>query len=149
MPRLKPKGFFLTNDNAFQAVEQDDLTRVGPRAILICGFSTASEAAVRELLGWVNAPDVPLIFCAEALLTLPLVEALTNVDAGPPVPPDKLPPVMVLSGLTGQEIHGFLEHFAATNLPRPIFAAATPTNLTFTVKQLLAALRQERKAMPQ
>ena len=136
----------MTNDNAFRAIEQNDLTRVGPRAILICGFSVDIESAVRELLARINAPDVPLIFCAEELLPLPLAEALTKDSPGTPVPANKLPPVMVLSGLTGQEIHGFLEQFAATNLPRPIFAAATPANLTFSVKQLLAALWQEQKA---
>ncbi len=139
----------MSNDGSFTPIEATDLTRVGPRAILVSGYPADATAALNELLAHIGAADAPLVFCAEAMLPMSLADALARPDLGPPVPPEKLPPVMVLSGLTGRELHSFLEHFAQTGLRRPIFASATETNLTYTVRQLLAALWQEQKAREQ
>jgi hypothetical protein len=136
----------LTNESPFRPIQPDDETRVGPRGILICGYAPDAAAPLQTLLAQINAPEAPLVFCTEAMLAQSLEEALTEPAAGSPAPPDKLPPVMVLSGLTGRELHTFLEQFDAANLPRPIFAAATTINLTFTVRQLLIALLQENRA---
>jgi hypothetical protein len=45
-----------------------------------------------------------------------------------------------------KRIDAFLNRFASTGLPRPIFATVTPSNLGFKVRDLLVELLQVHRA---
>lgn len=49
-----------------------------------------------------------MILCTEAMLRETLREALSTTDEVLRVPPDKLPRVMVLSGMTGARVRALL-----------------------------------------
>jgi hypothetical protein len=49
--------------------------------------------------------------------------------------------------MTGTRVRVFLDQYASTQLPRPIFATVTPSNLDFTVRDLLIELLQEHRSM--
>lgn len=131
----------------FRKVERDRERRFGSPGILLAGYAAAEAAAIRALLDRIGAAAVPLVACSAALLERTVADALAAVDPGEPAGPGQLPRVLLMSGLTGEEFHRLMDEFGETGLPRPIFAAATPTNLQFTVKQLLVELLREQRAM--
>ena len=75
------------------------------------------------------------------------LEAATSLPDASPLPPDALPQVVVLSGMTGRQIHGLIDGWRAARLPAPIWASTTPSNLEFPVRVLVKELLAERRAM--
>jgi hypothetical protein len=131
----------------FKKIDQDEEAPLGPLALLLCGFSLEESRTVSSFLGTIDASEHRVVLCTEPMLVQSLGEALTTTEESPPVPPDKLPRAMVLSGMTGPQVRVFLDQYASTQLPRPIFATVTPSNLNFTVRDLLIELLQEHRAM--
>ena len=131
----------------FKRIDKDEGAPLGPLALLLCGFSTDQAQTVSSFLGTVELADHRVVLCTEPMLSKPLGEALTTTEDDPPVPPDQLPRVIVLSGMTGTQVRIFLDRFSSTQLPRPIFATVTPSNLGFTVRDLLIELLKEHRAM--
>ena len=131
----------------FKRIDQDEGPPLGPLELLVCGFSIEESRTVSSFLGTINVPEHQVVLCTEPMLAQSLGEALTTTEESPPVPPDKLPRVIVLSGMTGAQVRVFLDQYASTQLPRPIFATVTPSNLDFTVRDLLIELLQEHRAM--
>ena len=85
-------------DASFESIDHDDQPGVGPRALLLSGFATEEVSAVRGVLESVGAPDFGVRRCSEAMLSVTLEEALGGAAGGAPVPADKLPRVVILSG---------------------------------------------------
>jgi hypothetical protein len=135
------------SQGAFKRIDQDEGAPLGPLALLLCGFSLEESQTVSTFLETIDASEHRVVLCTEPMLAQPLGEALTTTEESPPVPPDQLPRVIVLSGMTGARVRIFLDRYASTELPRPIFATATPSNLNFTVRDLLIELLQEHRAM--
>jgi hypothetical protein len=134
-------------DAEFKRIERDNAERVGPRAVLAAGYSATDVEALAAFLVGIGAADVRVVPCTAGLLRRTLQDALTLPSDETPLPPDKLPRCLVLSGLRGAEFHAVLDRFTESGLPRPIFAGATPNNLQLPVRQLLLMLLQEHQAM--
>jgi len=131
----------------FKKIDRDEGAPLGPLALLLCGFSLEESRTLSSFLGTIDASEHRVVLCTEPMLAQPLREALTTAEEFPPVPPDKLPRAIVLSGMSGAQVRVFLDQYASTQLPRPIFATVTPSNLDFTVRDLLVELLHERRAM--
>ena len=131
----------------FKRIDQDEGAPLGPLALLLCGFSLEESRTLSAYLGTIDSSEHRVVLCTEPMLTQALGQALTTTEEVPPVPPDKLPRVIVLSGMTGAQVRVFLDQYSSTQLSRPIFATATPSNLNFTVRDLLVELLQEHRAM--
>lgn len=131
----------------FKRIDQDEGAPLGPLALLVCGFSPEDSRRLSSLLGMIDAPEHRVILCTEPMLVQSVGEALTTTEESPPVAPDKLPRVVVLSGMTGAQVRVFLDQYASTQLPRPIFATVTHSNLEFKVRDLLIELLKEHRAM--
>ncbi|MHA1568966.1 MAG: DUF3783 domain-containing protein [Alphaproteobacteria bacterium] len=115
----------------------------------MAGFAMQEGEALRELLATVGLSGIHIMFCTQSMLEMPLAQALEWQPSELPLPPDKLPRAMVLSGLTSEEIHLILNDYPLTKLPRPIFASVTKNNLEFKVRDLLVELLKEHRAMQQ
>ncbi|MGW8320346.1 MAG: DUF3783 domain-containing protein [Thermodesulfobacteriota bacterium] len=131
----------------FKKIDQEEGAPLGPPALLLCGFSFEESRTLSSFLGTIDASEHRVVLCTEPMLARSLREALTTAEESPPVPPDKLPRAIVLSGMGGARVRVFLDQYASTQLPRPIFATVTPSNLDFTVRDLLVELLQEHRAM--
>ena len=134
-------------DKPFERLEDGGEESLGPEAALLCGFSADEVPAIRALLGSIGAGEHRTLLCSDIMLSQKLREALKAEEALPPLPPDKLPRVMVLSGLPGDRVRDLLAGYKTTGLPRPIFAVTTASNLDFTVRELLVDLLREQRAM--
>lgn len=135
------------SDASFESIDQDHRPGEGPDAVLLAGFALEEVAKVRDLLAQAGAPTHRVLRCSTAMLDLPLRDALSLELPGPPVPADQLPRAVILSGLSGAQIHVVIDAWKGAGLARPIWASTTPSNLEFTVKDLLKELLSEQRAM--
>lgn len=136
------------NDGTFQKIDSPDYGAIGPPSILVCGFSTQIESTVKKVLESVGADKHQVLFCTSSMVKQPLGQALESSESsGEPAAPDKLPRAMVLSGLSGAQLQGFISGYRTSGLPRPIFASVTPINLDFPVGKLLVELLREQREM--
>jgi hypothetical protein len=131
----------------FQRIDQNDELSPGPPAVLVCGFATDIEASLKTVLERCGAPDHRVVFCSREMVKQTLKQALESTEPSQPAPPDTLPKAMVLSGMSGAQLQGFLSAYSASKLPRPIFASVTPINVTFPVGKLLMELLAEHREM--
>lgn len=141
----------MTDKDTFKKLDANPKveTVIGPPAVLFCGFTPQEAMLMKTLLKAVGAEDHNILLCTEQMIMQPVGQALLATKQLPPVPPDKLPRVMVMSGMSDEQIHGVLEGYSATRLRRPIFATATKRNLNYTVRELLVELLQEHRMMIQ
>jgi hypothetical protein len=137
----------IMSQGEFGRIDHDEEPPLGPPALLLCGHSAEESGTLSSFLNTLDMQAHRLVMCTEPMLARTLEEALTAVDEAPPVPADKLPRVIVLSGMTGAQVRVFLHRYASNRLPRPIFAMVTPSNLSFAVRDLLIDLLQEHRAM--
>ena len=134
-------------EGTFKKIDRDGGEIVGPAAVLLCGYSTEDSRKFGPLLSESNAKDHRVLLCSKEMIGQTLEEALSTTGQVQPAPPDKLPRVVVLSGMSGAQIQDLIDNFSSTGLPRPIFAVPTLSNLSFTVRDLLVELLKEYQAM--
>ncbi|MBI9098747.1 MAG: DUF3783 domain-containing protein [Spirochaetaceae bacterium] len=131
---------------SFKKMEEDG-SLPGPRAILLSGFSQEVHRKMVDYTRAKNLNDIDVIPCREDSLNVKVSDVLSGKSSGGIIPAEKLPPVMLWSGLTHTEFDTALSGFHETGIPRPIFATTTKHNLDFTVKELLQHLLSEQKSL--
>jgi hypothetical protein len=133
-------------DATFQALDATSEETCGPHAALLCGFSRDEARSITALLEHAAA-DYRVVCCTTTMGNWTIERALGGDDGGALLPVDKVPRVVLLSGLPDGQVQAVLEAYSSTGIARPIFAVATPANLGFTVIQLLEELIAERQEM--
>ncbi|MDA3810883.1 MAG: DUF3783 domain-containing protein [Spirochaetaceae bacterium] len=126
---------------------EDDGVLPGPRAVLVSGFDEDSHAILDKFITENGISDFSVIPCREDSVNKLIEEVLGNQSEAKIVTPEKLPPVMLWSGITHQELDQILGNFKTCGLVRPIFATTTESNLKFSVKELLQHLLKEQQQM--
>lgn len=134
-------------ERTFRELDGSERSIPGPPAVLLCGFSVPEAEEVRVLLDEAQTGTERLVLCTEGMLRRPLQEVLEVSIHEEPVPPDRLPRVILLSGMTEQQIHSFLDAFRVSGLPRPIFATTTDSNLRRNLRDLLLDLLNEHRSL--
>jgi hypothetical protein len=133
-------------DKDWKGISDDSRTLPGPKAFFISGYGPEQLAAVRTFPDSLNYRDIPLRPCTEPQINGTLEEALSAESPDEPLGQGKLPHVLILSGLTFSDVQNIMKNFNGCPVPRPIFGTTTPSNLPFTVKELLLHLLEEQKA---
>lgn len=131
---------------AFRKIDGDGALP-GPRAIFYSGYGENLQENLGPYLNERGLEGVSLIPCREDSLNLKVAHVLKDESTAPAISPEKLPRVMLLSGLEHRELEIFLGDFKNTGLVRPIFATTTLPNLDFSVKELLNHLLSEQRSM--
>lgn len=137
----------MTQDASFESLDRNDSAGPGPRACLLCGLETTLAPSISLLLQENGVGSHKLVFCTKVMLDDSLGAALRGASGDPPLPPEALPQVVVLSGMTGQQIHGIIDGWREAGLPTPVWASSTPSNLEFPLRTLLQELLAEQRAM--
>jgi len=131
---------------AFKKIE-DGGTLPGPRAVFISGFSKESHQTIRDFLKEMGIKNINVVPCREDSINLKVLKVLEYQSESPIIPAEKLPPLMMWSGIDHSELDTVLGSFSETKLQRPIFCTSTEHNLDFTIKELINHLLNEQKAM--
>jgi len=101
-------------------------------------MSLIHQAGLRDApLVWVAADRADML--VSDLLRLPDRTGLGEVST--------LPRAVILSGVTGNEIHRLMALNRKTSRQATIWATVTPVSETWTLKNLLRELQAERKAL--
>jgi hypothetical protein len=135
------------DESTFEALDDASDAITGPPAVLLCGFERREAERLEALLHEIGATGHGAVCCTTTMGGWSVAQALGGDDGGTLLPVGKVPRVVLLSGLTDEQVGAALDRYGTTGLPRPIFAVATPANLEFTVVQLLDDLMAERRAM--
>ncbi len=117
----------------------------GPKAVFVSGLPHDLEMKILPLLTETGVSDIRIVFCTAGMMEATLLDALEKEFSETAVGEDKLPPVMVFSGISFDEVQAIVSGYKNTGLPRPIFATTTVHNLNFTVKELIMHLLEERR----
>ena len=133
-------------DHDMQKMKNDDRTFPGPKLFLVSGYDEGDLETLRTFLDSAGFEDVAVKCCTAEQINDSLENVLNGDTIGEPVGSDRLPCTMLFSGLTPADVKQVMSQFKDCGLQRPIFATTTPTNLTFSLKELLLHLIEEQKA---
>lgn len=136
------------DDGDFERLDDDDGPGPGPAAVLLCAFEEHETAAVATLLEQIGAGEHLVVHCSTTMGQWPLVRALSGDDGGQLLPAGQAPRIMLLSGLSGGQVNELLDRYRASELPRPVFAMATESNLEWTIIDLMGNLMAEAAGAP-
>lgn len=136
------------DDGDFERLDDDDVPGPGPAAVLLCAFEEHETAAVATLLEQIGAGEHQVVHCSTTMGQWPLERALSGGDEGQLLPAGQAPRIMVLSGLSGGQVNGLLDRYRATELPGPVFAMATESNLEWSIIDLMGNLMAEAAGGP-
>jgi hypothetical protein len=133
-------------DTDFEPLKNDNRHFPGPRAFLVSGYNSQEVAALTAFLLSLGYNDVPVRPCSESQLNDTLESVLSSDSQDAPAADGALPHVIVCSGMTSADVQTVMRGFSRSGLTRPVFATTTPTNMTFTLKELLRHLLEEQRA---
>ncbi len=138
----------MSDDATFEPINRESSQRMfGPRAILLCGFTSNEQDRIAKILE--DFESLPFSVACEGDEKQPVGDLLTRPHETGLGDQTDLPRLVLLSGLTQQELHLVMGAFRESDLPRPMWAALTPTSATWTLEALLEELDAERRAMAQ
>jgi len=131
---------------AFKKIDEKGILP-GPRALFFSGFPEETHDIMTKFFRDKELTNIKIIPCREDSVDRKISDVLSIESDSTPLPAEKLPPVMLWSGLEHGELDIALGCFQETGLKRPIFATTTEHNLDFTVKELLQHLLSEQKSI--
>ncbi len=132
----------------FKKVTQSEKLLYGPRKLLICGFSSEEQLVFINLLKNLDLTDLPLVWVTEDKENMLLEELVELEDKTGEGISSSLPRAVIMAGIKEKELHQLMTGYRQTSgMIRPLYATLTPVSETWTIKNLLAELDMEHKAM--
>lgn len=135
------------SDGTFKKVGESAEPMYGPRALLVCGFTSSEQKTVMKLLDTIKLSDVPVIFATAADTEICLKDLLTLPDQSGRNTDSDIARAVVMSGITEKELQQILSNYKGAGLPRPLWATLTPFSENWALSALLEELQKERIAM--
>jgi hypothetical protein len=124
--------------------------RFGPDAVLLSGFLNSEAGAIRSLLDELGASFVRTVVVEESMLGWSLGQALQAKQDGQRVQPALgAPRILVISGMSAQELSMFVDATLELQLPPCIFAAAVPRSIDKDLVQLFSEITGDHERMRQ
>jgi hypothetical protein len=137
----------MEKTSGFNKIDRSDKRMYGPRGLLVCGYPEEERKIFLDFISKLNMEDLPVIFAGNTdiektvgtLLTLKHKEGVTG--------PSDLPRVVIMSGLSQDELHRLMDVYRGAGFISQIWASLTPVNETWTLKALLIELLKEAREM--
>ena len=135
------------SDGTFKKVGESTERMYGPRAMLVCGFTSPEQKTMMELLDTIQLTDIPVIFATDADVGTSLGELLILPGQTGRDTECDITRAVVMSGITEDELQRILANYRSSGLPRPLWAALTPLSESWALSSLLEELKKERAEM--
>jgi hypothetical protein len=132
-------------DDGFAPVGDSEEALYGPPGVLASGFAAGEQSTLRTIVERAR-PDVPLVFVGGEHGARTPAELLALADGTGGGADSPLPRAVVLSGLTERQLQAVMAGYRAAGLPRPLWAALTPTSEQWSLARLLEELAAEAAA---
>ncbi|MBI9076986.1 MAG: DUF3783 domain-containing protein [Desulfatibacillum sp.] len=128
-------------------VTDSDAPMYGPRTLLVCGYTKDNQDAFLNLLKTEIPAKTPTVFCLPEDGDTLLSELVAKEDGHQYGREGKMPPAVILSGVSEKELRQIMTAWKGLGLPRQLWAALTPTSETWTLRALIRELQSEYMAM--
>ncbi|MBN2496231.1 MAG: DUF3783 domain-containing protein [Deltaproteobacteria bacterium] len=131
------------SDDRAELVEVDQSRHrlYGPRCLLVCGLEPEDQERMQGMADGLG--DLKVVFAGAGDTERRLGELLDYDDAYGLGQPASLPAAIIMSGLSGEELHLLMATYRKLALPAPLWATLTPTSEKWPLGKLLAELAAE------
>ncbi len=119
----------------------------GPRAMLVCGFSSLEQKKITGLPETISIRNLPVIFASARDEKCLLRDLLARPDQSGINYESEMERAVILSGITEKELQKILSAYRRLGLPRPLWAALTPFSEKWSLSALIEELKKERAGM--
>ena len=137
------------NKGTFKKVNKTKKALFGPRAMLVCGFSSEEQQRFMQFLDIIDMGDVPVIFPTTGESETLLKDLLNQPGQAGRDLDSNMDRTIILSGVLENELHKTLSAYRDTPLPRPLWATLTAISQDWPLSALIEELKKERAAMEQ
>ena len=134
-------------DATFEKVTTSDKPLYGTRRLLLCGFSSAAQLKFETVLDRVGLRETPKIWVSDDQADMALSALLLLPDNSGASVLSNLPRAIVVAGISQKELINLMTVCKKAGMMNALWATLTPTSENWAVRQLLAELAAERKAM--
>ena len=128
------------SQGTFKKVGQSGQRLYGPRAMLVCGFSSAEQEAFMELTESLALVESSVVFVTADDGSELLGDLLNRPDQSGRNAEAGLSRAVILSGITENELQLMLSTYRQAGLPRPLWATLTPVSEKWTLSRCLQSL---------
>lgn len=130
----------------FEKIQHSENRMFGPRKLLLCGFSVEAGTKFKLLVEKLEMTDLPLIWLAKDQALETIASLVELPDGSGATRSSTLPRAIIIGGISENELHRLMTGYRQAAMKKALWAALTPTSISWSLNRLLAELNAERRA---
>ena len=134
-------------DATFEKITLSDKPLYGPEKLIVCGFSADVQPKFEAVINMAGLEQVPLVWALESQSGTRLSELTALPHGSGRGESSALPRAIIVAGISERQLQTLMAVCRQTGMKQALWATLTPTSETWLLKDLLAELRAERKAL--
>ena len=134
-------------DATFEKITLSDQPLYGPEKLIVCGFSADVQPKFEAVINMAGLEQVPLVWALESQSDARLSELTALPHGSGRGESSVLPRAIIVAGISERQLQALMAVCRQTGMKQALWATLTPTSETWLLKDLLAELRAERKAL--
>jgi len=134
-------------DATFEKITLSDKPLYGPEKLIVCGFSANSQPKFEAVINMAGLAQVPLVWALESQAGTRLSELAGLPSGSGKGASSSLPRAIIVAGISERQLQTLMAVCRKTGMKQALWATLTPTSETWLLKDLLAELSAERKAL--
>lgn len=132
---------------SFEKIRNSDRCLYGPRKLLLTGFAADVQTKFKTVLQTLGFSDVALVWATEDQLETIIDDLVQLPDGSGNGRSSSLPRAVIVGGITEKELHSLISGCRKAGMKQALWAALTPTSVTWRLQQLLSELAAEHAAL--
>ncbi len=140
-------GEATMSEGKFEKVTQTEKPLYGPRKLILCGFAADVQGKFRKVLKYAGLPGLAAIWAAESRADDEIGQLLALPDGTGTGTDSTLSRTIVVAGINEKELHNLMNTCRAGGMQQALWAVVTPVSEKWPLRQLIAELKAERKAL--
>lgn len=134
-------------DATFEKITTSDKPLYGPEKLIVCGFSADIQPKFEAVLKMAGLEQVPLIWALASQAGSRLSDLTALPSGSGKGESSTLPRAVIVAGISERQLQTLMTVCRKTGMKQALWATLTPTSETWLLKDLLAELNAERKAL--
>ena len=135
------------SDGKFEMVTRSEKPLYGPRKLIVCGFAADLQDKFLKVLAAAGLQGLAVVWTAANMADDEigqLMELPDNTGAGID---STLPRTIVVAGISESELHSLMDTCRAGGMKQALWAVLTTVSEKWSLRQLIAELESEDKAL--
>ena len=134
-------------DATFDKITLSDKPLYGPEKLIVCGFSADVQPKFKAVLSMAGLEQIPLVWALEDHSSTRLSDLVALPSESGKGQSSTLPRAIIVAGISERQLQTLMTVCRETGMKQALWATLTPTSETWQLKDLLAELMAERKAL--